>query len=237
MLLGDGRVGRSPGDVGAVRAGVARVAAARVHPPLEPEFEGVEPGSAAIGPRDHLVDRDACRDVRAHRLARVGAGQEARRRSGVVAGAVAEGVGVGVGEVAEDGEAVLHRLERRKGLGHAIQRSGPLGEPRGAVDAVGQEHEGESARRVAGCADRAETAWRHRLEPGQREGGAKAAEHGASRNRRGHEAFSAGGPARCRNCSEATIALTRSLRDGASMLRAMWSTVASSSPTRPRPRA
>ena len=100
-------------------------------------------------------------------------------RPGVVAAAVAEGLGVVLGQAGQDQELVLERRERLERRRQREAGSLFLGRPVGHVHAVGDVEEGHPLGAGAvppgpGGVARAAGRGRHRLEPGQGDGRAQA---------------------------------------------------------------
>src|SRR5439155_21450132 len=100
------------GNIERVGATVAGVAVAGEAGAIRAEFERRQPRLIANLCGSHLIARDTNLDVRARSLARVGAGEEGRRGPRVIAGAVAVGTALVVGEAGEDEQVFLVRLER-----------------------------------------------------------------------------------------------------------------------------
>ena len=78
------------------------------------------------------------------------AGQKCGVGAGVIAGAVAQIVGVLLGETAEDLDLALERRERREGPVELEGAAGALGSPAGQIDPVGNAHEHHAQRGAAG---------------------------------------------------------------------------------------
>ena len=124
-LLGDGLGRAFPGNVGGVGAGVATIAVAREAAAFAPDLQRGEAGLVADPHRRDLIDRRAVVDVRPGGLRRVGAGKPAGGGSGVVAGTVAKGEGVLLGEAGEHVEGRPDAFEGLEGGRAARPSSAP----------------------------------------------------------------------------------------------------------------
>ena len=128
-----------------VDAGIAAVAVAGAAVPIDGHFQRAEAGAVAQAGRGDLVGGYAGLEIGAGRFLRLGAREESAAGPGVVAAAVAVGVGLVASEAAEDDHvlAVLgqglqagrHRVIR------ALSRGHPVGHPR----AQGEHDEGHAA--------------------------------------------------------------------------------------------
>ncbi len=97
-FLGEGSGFGAPGNVGGIGAAIAGVAVAGLGGGVAAEFERGEAGEVADFPGGDLVDGDASLDVGTVGFTGVAAGEECGEGAGVVAAAVALGVGVVLGK-------------------------------------------------------------------------------------------------------------------------------------------
>ena len=165
----------APGQIVGVRTGVAGVAIAGLTGVLHAELERREARIVADLVGDDLVARDAAMDV-GHRLLGLDSGQIRSAAAAVVAGAVEQGASIVVREVAEDGDVVAHGLERLHDARERAEFAFVVDLPVPDVHAVGHVDEshtdwGLHRRGEGGC---------HRIEHGQRDGCAEAAQEGAA---------------------------------------------------------
>ena len=191
-----------PGDVRGVDAAVPGIAVARLPAPLGADLERRQPRVAPQMGRGDLIDRDPGTDVGPGRLAGLGAGEKCRQGPGMVAGAVAVGLGLLLRQVRVDRELPRHPAERLEGRGEIEAGPDLLRCPILHVDPVGDIQEGNAARGLLGGLASDGTPPRrpgdragrdHRFEERKGHGRAGSAEHGASRDRLGHRGASSRG--------------------------------------------
>ncbi len=187
-LLGDGRGLVGPGDVGLVDGRVAGVAS--VAPGARREHERGDDGrEGALVVRRHLVDGDAVADVRAVGLAQAPRRQERAGVAGVVPRTVARLGAIGIDVVAasrlvaqagEDRDHVANGLDRPEQRRHRVVRTRRGRRHACADDPVGHVYE-DQARGVVHLGARGAAHGGHRLEIGQGDRSARAAEEDATR--------------------------------------------------------
>ena len=166
-----------PRDVVLVSARVAAVARASLPARrVAAQFQRGEARVLADLLRGDLVGGNADVDVRARRLARMHAGEEARICPRMIARAIAERAGIPMSEPAEHGELRAMRRERFEGGWKLEGRARGRGRPVRHVHAVGHIDEDEPLRRADGRGPRR----RHAFERRQCEARADAAEEAAA---------------------------------------------------------